>query len=72
MSTTDTAEIKLDCALTVTETIARYPATSAVFTSYGIDTCCGGGISVEQAARDASLNPVQLCKELETAARNEA
>lgn len=71
MSTTDT-EVKLDCAQTVTETIARYPATSAVFTSYGIDTCCGGGISVEQAARDAALNPVQLCKELEAAARNAA
>lgn len=64
--------IKLDCSLSVTETIARYPATGAVFTSYGIDTCCGGGASVEQAARDAAVEPAKLCSELEAAARNAA
>ncbi len=64
--------VQLDCTRTVNETVALYPGTSAVFGSHGIDTCCGGGISVEQAAREAALDPRQLCAELEAAARGAA
>lgn len=68
MTTTNPA-IQLDCSLSVNDTMDRYPATAAVFNAYGIDTCCGGGISVEQAAHDASVDPRRLCAELEEAAR---
>lgn len=60
--------VQLDCTRTVNETIALYPATVVVFGAHDIDTCCGGGISVEQAARNAAIDPRQLCAELEAAA----
>ncbi|MBX6332706.1 MAG: DUF542 domain-containing protein [Gemmatimonadaceae bacterium] len=40
----------LDPAWTVNETVARYPATAAVFNRFGIDTCCGGGVPIALAA----------------------
>jgi len=67
--TTANTTIQLDCALSVNDTVERYPATSAIFDAYGIDTCCGGGISVEEAAKGASVDPRQLCAELEEAVR---
>ena len=67
--TTANTTIQLDCALSVNDTVERYPATSVIFDAYGIDTCCGGGISVEEAAKGASVDPRQLCSELEEAVR---
>lgn len=70
---TDTSSsVQLDCTRTVNETVALYPATSAVFGRHGIDTCCGGGISVEQAAQEAAIDPRLLCKQLEAAAQGAA
>lgn len=43
-------DIALDPTWTVNETIARHPATMAVFNRFGIDTCCGSGVSVSDAA----------------------
>lgn len=68
MSTTNPT-IQLDCSVSVNDTIASHPATGVIFNAYGIDTCCGGGISVEEAARGASVDPKQLCAELEEAVR---
>jgi iron-sulfur cluster repair protein YtfE (RIC family) len=62
MTTTTTAQ--LDCRLSVNEIIARHPATAATFNAHGIDTCCGGAASVEDAARDAGVDPTKLCGEL--------
>jgi len=58
----------LDCRLSVNEVIARHPATIAVFIEYGIDTCCGGGASVEVAAGRAAVDAQRLCAELTAAA----
>jgi regulator of cell morphogenesis and NO signaling len=41
---------QLDPTLTINEIVARYPATIPVFNRFGMDTCCGGGVSVQQAA----------------------
>ena len=62
MSTATTATtVQLDCRLSVNDVIARHPATAAAFGAYGIDTCCGGGAAVEDAARVAGIDPVTLC-----------
>ena len=41
----------IDPTRTVRETIALHPATRAVFTSFGVDTCCGSGVPIADAAR---------------------
>ena len=58
---------QLDCHWSVNEVIARHPATIAAFDAHGIDTCCGGAVSVEQAAREAQVDPLQLCVPLTAA-----
>ncbi|HVS59314.1 MAG TPA: DUF542 domain-containing protein [Gemmatimonadaceae bacterium] len=42
---------QIDIVSTVNELIARYPATIAVFNRFGIDSCCGGGAPIADAAR---------------------
>lgn len=43
--------MKIDVGSTVNELIARYPETIAVFNRFGIDSCCGGGEPIAEAAR---------------------
>ena len=64
---TTNSPIHLDCHWSVNEVIARYPAAIAPLNAHGIDTCCGGALSVEQAARDARVDPRQLCAALDAA-----
>jgi iron-sulfur cluster repair protein YtfE (RIC family) len=59
---------ELDCTATVHELTQRHPATRAVFQRYGVDTCCGSGVSVEEAALRDGLDATLLCAELRTAA----
>ncbi|HVB31500.1 MAG TPA: DUF542 domain-containing protein [Gemmatimonadaceae bacterium] len=40
----------LDPGRTVNELIARDPRTIAVFNRFGLDTCCGGGDAIAEAA----------------------
>ena len=42
---------QVDPTMTINEIVARYPATIPVFNRFGMDTCCGGGVSVSDAAR---------------------
>lgn len=42
---------EIDIRSTVNELIALHPETIAAFNRFGIDTCCGGGESVADAAR---------------------
>ena len=42
--------IQLDPSLTINEIVARHPETIAVFNRFGMDTCCGGGVPVHEAA----------------------
>ncbi len=60
---------ELDCSLTVRELMQRHPATRAVFERFGVDTCCGSGVSVEEAARRDGLDSAVLCTQLRAAAR---
>ena len=43
-------EIVIDPAVTVRETMARLPQTRDVFSRFGLDTCCGSGVPILDAA----------------------
>ena len=43
--------LQLDPALTINEIVAAHPETIPVFNRFGFDTCCGGGVRVNEAAR---------------------
>jgi iron-sulfur cluster repair protein YtfE (RIC family) len=42
---------QINKASIVDELTARYPDTIAVFNRFGIDSCCGGGVPIADAAR---------------------
>ena len=58
---------RLDCSSTVNQTIALHPDTAAVFNAFGIDSCCGGSLSVEEAARREGVDAQRLCEALNVA-----
>jgi iron-sulfur cluster repair protein YtfE (RIC family) len=43
--------LQLDPALTINEIVAAHPETIPVFNRFGFDTCCGGGVRVDEAAK---------------------
>jgi len=43
-------DVVIDPAVTVRETMARLPQTKDVFSRFGVDTCCGSGIPIVDAA----------------------
>jgi len=59
------AHPNLDCSLSVNAVLARYPSTGPVFHRFGLDTCCGGRLSVADAARAANVDGETLCGALE-------
>jgi regulator of cell morphogenesis and NO signaling len=42
---------EIDPSLTINEIVARHPETIPVFNRFGLDTCCGGGVRVDEAAQ---------------------
>ncbi|HEY9514504.1 MAG TPA: DUF542 domain-containing protein [Gemmatimonadaceae bacterium] len=56
-----------DTELTVNDAVARFPATMGVFNRFGIDTCCGGGISIAEAAQRDEIALGELVKALQQA-----
>jgi regulator of cell morphogenesis and NO signaling len=42
---------EIDSSLTINEIVARHPETIPVFNRFGLDTCCGGGVCVDEAAQ---------------------
>ena len=42
--------IAIDPTLTVRETMTRLPQTKDVFSRFGVDTCCGSGVPILDAA----------------------
>lgn len=42
---------QIDMTATVNGIVAQYPETIGVFNQFGIDTCCGGGVPLADAAR---------------------
>lgn len=54
------AERVIDPSVTVRETIARHPETKAVFARFGLDTCCGSGVPIIDAAHRDGANLDEL------------
>ncbi len=54
----------IDCSQTVNQIVTQHPATLAVFTQWGIDTCCGGGHPVEAVVQRHQLDGEALCNAL--------
>ena len=54
-------------ATTVNDLLLRYARTAPVLTGLGIDICCGGGQSLEEAARGAGLTLAELLARLRPA-----
>lgn len=53
--------------LVINDVIKRYPETIAVFNSHRVDSCCGGGGSIEQTARRDGVDVGSLVKALNSA-----
>lgn len=58
---------QLDPSLTINEIVAQHPETIACFNRFGFDTCCGGGVSVEEAARRDGVDLETVLAELRRA-----
>lgn len=58
---------QLDRSMTVNEIIARHPKTMPVFNELGVDTCCGGGASIDEAARRDGLDAESILTALQKA-----
>ncbi len=54
--------------LTVNDCIRLYPSTIGVFTKFHIDSCCGGAVSIEEAALRDKADLDALMTELNSAA----
>jgi Rrf2 family protein len=54
----------ITAATTVNDLVHRHPKTATVLSRFGIDTCCRGGLSLEQAARAAGVSASLLLAEL--------
>lgn len=52
---------------TVNEIVAQHPETIAVFNKFGIDSCCGGGVPLRDAAHRDGAELDALLRALEEA-----
>jgi regulator of cell morphogenesis and NO signaling len=52
--------------ITIGEYVAKDFRTAALFSKYGIDFCCNGNRSIEEACQKKSVNPDDLLKEIES------
>ena len=57
----------IDTSVAVNEMVARHPETMPVFNRFGLDTCCGGGAPIAEAARRDGVELDDLVKALEEA-----
>lgn len=68
---TDTAtNLTINRAATVNEILVQHPETVSVFNAFGIDACCGGDASLDEAARRDSVDVNALLDALDKIARN--
>jgi regulator of cell morphogenesis and NO signaling len=59
--------LPFDPALTINQIVASYPETIAVFNRFGLDICCGGGVSIDEAARRDGIDAADVIAALNQA-----
>jgi regulator of cell morphogenesis and NO signaling len=59
---------RISARMSVNQTVSLYPATITIFAHAGIDTCCGGSLPIEEAAKRHGIELRALLSSLETAA----
>jgi iron-sulfur cluster repair protein YtfE (RIC family) len=52
--------VEVDGTMTLNETIRRWPATVEVFARFGLDTCCGGALPIQEAAGRHGHDPEEV------------
>ena len=62
------APTEVDLTVTVNEMMSRHPGTIAVFNRFGMDTCCGSGVPIADAAHRDGVDLEQLTRALQEAA----
>lgn len=55
----------VDPTATVNEILVKYPETVSVFNQFGIDACCGGAASLEEAASRDGADVERLIRALD-------
>ena len=63
-----TGDNKVTKEIVVNDCIKLYPRTIGVFTRFKIDSCCGGAVSIEEAANRDGAPLKELLEELNRAA----
>ena len=53
--------------MTVNEVLLAAPETGEIFNRLGVDTCCGGTLTLAEAAHSVGMEPEQLRVEVEPA-----
>jgi regulator of cell morphogenesis and NO signaling len=61
------ADNVIDTTVSVDQMVARHPETMPVFNRFGLDTCCGGGAPIAEAARRDGANLDELVQALRDA-----
>jgi iron-sulfur cluster repair protein YtfE (RIC family) len=57
---------------TINELLRREPASAPVLDAFGVDSCCGGGNTIDAAAAGAGLDPAELIAALSAALAHRA
>lgn len=62
-----TLTAKFDLNQTINEIVADHPETISVFNRFGLDTCCGGGVRVDEAAKRDGVDAADVIAALNDA-----
>lgn len=54
------SEMQIESTWTINELLRREPLSAAVLNAFGVDTCCGGGDTIDAAAAAAGITGAEL------------
>lgn len=54
--------------MVINDVIKKYPQTMKIFNDYKVDSCCGGGASIETTAKKDGVDVERLLEALNAAA----
>jgi regulator of cell morphogenesis and NO signaling len=63
---------QIESAAIVNDVLRRYPSTVGVFNAFGIDACCGGALSLAEAAQRDGADLTALLDALHRAVQEAA